>query len=143
MQSMKGYLSNKLLPASICTVQFSCTSTALCTTFEWGVLLLMLQGPVVYGAKVEDRFKASDKVKVLLASATLMNKSEKHMPREQAWNHSVETRIKAGDDDRLAVSTPRYSIAALACAQCSHGIVICILQQYQLRLSLPSILSFT
>lgn len=74
----------------------------------------MLQGPVVYGAKIEDRFKATDKVKVLLASATLMNKAERHMPREQAFNHSVETRIKAGDDDRLAVSNSYNLIVNIA-----------------------------
>ena len=92
-----------------------------------GVLLLMLQGPVVYGAKVEDRFKASDKVKVLLASATLMNKAERHMPREQAWNHSVETRIKAGDDDRLAVSNARLLNCGFRLQSVrNNGILTCV-----------------
>lgn len=70
----------------------------------------MLQGPVVYGAKIEDRFKATDKLKVILASATLMNKPEGRMPKEQAWNHSAETRFKAGEDDKMLVS----AIAAAA-----------------------------
>ena len=65
----------------------------------------MLQGPVVYGGKIMDRFKPTDKVKVILASATVMNKPQGQMPREQAWNHSAETRIKAGDDDKLLVSS--------------------------------------
>ena len=63
----------------------------------------MVQGPVVYGGKIEDRFKPTDKVKVILASATVMNKAEGRAPREQAWNHCAETRIKAGEDDKLLV----------------------------------------
>ena len=59
---------------------------------------------MVYGGKIEDRFKPTDKVKVVLASATLMNKTEGRSGREQAWNHSAETRIKAGEDDKLLVS---------------------------------------
>lgn len=66
-------------------------------------LLVMAQGPVVFGGKVEDRFKPTDKVKVILASATLMNKTDGRTGREQAWNHSAETRIKAGEDDKLLV----------------------------------------
>ena len=61
------------------------------------------QGPIVYGAKLEDRIKASDKVKVVLATATLMNKPEQHQRKEQAWNHSAEVRVKGGEDDKLHV----------------------------------------
>ena len=67
---------------------------------------LMLQGPVVYGGKIMDRFKPTDKVKIILATATVMNKPQGQMSREQAWNHSAETRIKADDDDKLLVNTP-------------------------------------
>lgn len=99
--------SNRSLPASLVrTSKAISAARPLGTSVKAWCCLLLLQGPLVYGAKVEDRFKPTDKVKVLLASATLMNKPERHMPREQAWNHSLETRIKAGDDDRLAVSTP-------------------------------------
>lgn len=66
---------------------------------------LMMQGPVVFGGKITDRFKPTDKVKVVLASATVMNKPQGQMPKEQAWNHTAESRIKAGDDDKLLVST--------------------------------------
>lgn len=69
------------------------------------VLSLVLQGPVVFGGKITDRFKPTDKVKVVLASATIINKPQGQMPKEQAWNHTAETRIKAGDDDKLLVST--------------------------------------
>ncbi|KAL0037507.1 hypothetical protein WJX77_000444 [Trebouxia sp. C0004] len=65
---------------------------------------LPTKGPVVYGAKIEDRFKPTDKVKVVLASATLMNKTDGRGGKEQAWNHTAETRIKAGEDDKLLVS---------------------------------------
>lgn len=107
MQSVNGLLKTVPFAEGMFTVQFNFASKSLCTSCKGVCCFLVLQGPVVYGAKVEDRFKATDKVKVLLASASLMNKAERHMPREQAWNHSVETRIKAGDDDRLAVSIPQ------------------------------------
>lgn len=75
-------------------------------------LLVMAQGPVVFGGKLEDRFKPTDKVKVILASATLMNKTDGRTGREQAWNHSAETRIKGGEDDKLLVCVlPNLSIS--------------------------------
>jgi len=75
------------------------------------------QGPVVYGAKIEDRFKPTDKVKVVLASATLMNKTDgRGSAKEQAWNHTAETRIKAGEDDKLLVSFSPVSLQLL----CMH-----------------------
>ena len=66
----------------------------------------------MYGAKLENRIKASDKVKVVLATATLMNKPEQHQRKEQAWNHSAEVRFKGGEDDKLAVSIPLLVVAA-------------------------------
>lgn len=74
------------------------------------------QGPVVYGGKIEDRFKPTDKVKVVLASATLMNKTDGRGGKEQAWNHTAETRIKAGEDDKLLVSFSPLSLEML----CMH-----------------------
>lgn len=65
----------------------------------------LIQGPIVYGAKLEDRFKPTDKVKVILASATVMNKTEGRGGGDKAWNHCAETRIKAGEDDKLLVMT--------------------------------------
>ena len=81
----------------------------------------LIQGPIVYGAKLEDRFKPSDKVKVILASATLMNKTEgRGAGADKAWNHCAETRIKAGEDDKLLVLPPlpfpfNYQLLLLAC----------------------------
>ncbi len=71
---------------------------------------------MVYGAKIEDRFKPTDKVKVVLASATLMNKTDGRGGKEQAWNHTAETRIKAGEDDKLLVSFSPVSLVLL----CMH-----------------------
>ena len=71
---------------------------------------------MVYGAKIEDRFKPTDKVKVVLASATLMNKTDGRGGKEQAWNHTAETRIKAGEDDKLLVSFGPVSLELL----CMH-----------------------
>lgn len=65
---------------------------------------VMLQGPVVYGGKLENRYKQSDKLKVVLATATLMNKPEQHTRKDQAWNHSAEVRFKALEDDKMLVS---------------------------------------
>lgn len=60
---------------------------------------------MVYGAKLEDRYKATDNVKVSVASATLMNKvSGRGVPKDQAWHHTAETRVKALEDDKLQVS---------------------------------------
>lgn len=71
----------------------------------------------MYGAKIEDRFKPTDKVKVVLASATLMNKTDgRGSAKEQAWNHTAETRIKAGEDDKLLVSFRPVSLQLL----CMH-----------------------
>lgn len=64
----------------------------------------LLQGPIVYGGKIENRFKQSDKLKVVVATATLMNKPEQHGRKEQAWNHSAEVRFKALEDDKMLVS---------------------------------------
>lgn len=74
----------------------------------------MLQGPIVYGGKIEDRYKASDKLKVVVATATLMNKPEQARgPKEQAWNHSAEVRFKAGEDDKCLVGKPCISCLML------------------------------
>ena len=76
---------------------------------------------MVYGAKIMDRFKPTDKVKVILASATVMNKPQGGIPKEQAWNHSAETRIKSGDDDKLLVSIPCYLHVSATCMCFSWG----------------------
>lgn len=79
------------------------------------------QGPVVYGAKIEDRFKPTDKVKVVLASATLMNKTDgRGGGKEQAWNHTAETRIKAGEDDKLLVSFSPLCLELLQMHLCAR-----------------------
>ena len=85
--------------ANICSLQH---------TWFW------FQGPVVFGGKVEERCKPTDKIKVVVASATVMNKTDgKGSGKEQAWNHSVETRIKAGEDDKLLVSPLRTVYVAV------------------------------
>ena len=69
----------------------------------------MLQGPIVYGYKAEDRLRVSENLKLAVATATMMNKPDgKGMPKEQGWAHSLEASGRTGEYNKIGVSMTTF-----------------------------------